>query len=437
MNEIKTRTDSYTISYQAVIFIMMMSGYKGIAYYISAIFLILLMLKFIRKNKNKISINKSWNDFVFFIIYYTITSITFYYDANNFRVYMIYYIILFSPLLIMQHLLNNESKKTAIDSLKCFIIVFIAFCLISIVYYIINPGTARDMAAHLVEERLAIGGGYSLAYAAAILGVYLFSKVINGRIKKQKYVILIIVICTVLVILTESAITLFAMLIGYVISIITKNSEEHRKAISKITKGVFVVIVVIFLLSIIMGNKYEIADYILDFTSGKNDEVIYKRITEVVNEIVYGKSTRHVDVRSNTLTQSINIIKEYPLFGIGYKYGNVFSIGKYMYNMGNHSEILDSIARYGIIGGYFLLMPYFRTMKLIFKKNFGCVVTIFLMMYFNPFISFHTNAIMFFVIPIVEELLKRRDNTNERNEEDSEMEVKKIKNSKHFKYKLR
>ena len=77
--------------------------------------------------------------------------------------------------------------------------------------------------------------------------------------------------------------------------------------------------------------------------------------------------------------------------------------------MGHHSEVLDSFARYGLIGGILWLTPYFMTIKQIIRTNFGCAMTILIMMFFNPFLSFHSNAVMFMFIPLFEEVLKRRE----------------------------
>lgn len=406
----KKDTSILLILYQVAIYILMISGYKGGAYYISFGFIGLFVLKVFINTKGKIPTNKSWNSFMLFLVFYSATSL-YYFDERNFYVYLIYYTIVFFPILISEYLKTRSTTEMMIKSLRCFTLVLLGFCLIATGYYLANPGLARDMAAHQVEERMAIGGGYSLAYASAIMCVYLFSKMINKRIEKKFHYILICLICAYLVYLTESSLTFFAMLVGLLVSIIARGKETEENTTNGIVKFVFIGVVFVIIASIVVYNKYAIANWVLDFTAGKNDNVIFSRMEEIVNELVYGKTTAHVEKRSGTLTDSIEIFKKNPIIGMGYKYGNVFSLGK-EFGMGNHSEILDAFARYGVIGGCFWLTPYFVTLKKIFKKNLGCVIAILMMMYFNPFLSFHSNAMMFLFIPLFEEILDRRDKKN-------------------------
>lgn len=410
MNEllIKSKdTSNLLIIYQIVIYISMLSGYRGIAYYISLAFIGLFVVRIITRRGGSIPTNKSWNNFMLFLVFYAITSLI-KLNKANLIVYLMYYTILFFPILITEYLKTESTTETMIKSLKYFMYIFIIFCLISIGYYLSNPGLARDMAAHLTEGRLAIGGGYSLAYAAAVICVYIFSKMLNNRINKSLRYILICVVCFWLVYLTESSITFFAMFIGMTISIVAKGRETSKSTVNDFYKFCFIGILIITLISVIIYNKYSVAEWILNFTNGKDDHILYSRIEEIVNKMVYGKTNFHVDHRGNTLEKSIEVFKRYPIFGIGYKYGHVFKLGK-QFGIGNHSEILDSFARYGIVGGYLWLAPYFRTLKLIFKKNIGCAITILIMMYYNPFASFHSNAVMFLFIPLFEEVLNRKE----------------------------
>lgn len=398
-------TSFLIIVYQMILYIAMISGYKGIAYYISFGTVILIFRKMVKKN-GSISTNKSWNNIMFFLFYYTLTSLI-NLDVGNYVIYLIYYIIIFFPMLMAEYLKSRTSTVMIKKSLICFTVVFIGFCLISIGYYLLNPGFAREMAANAAENRVAIGGGYQLAYASAILCVYISSKMINKKIKRKLIYILLCVVCFCLVYLTESSITFLAMLVGIIISLITKKKEgENKYTENDVLKWMIMGIVIITLVVVIVYYKHIIAEAILDFTEGNKSNIVYSRIEEIINKFVYGKTNYHVDKRSDTLTQSIDIFKKYPIFGMGYRYGYVFSVGEAL-GMGNHSEILDSLAKYGIVGGYLWLMPYFRTLKQIIHKNFGCVVTILIMMYFNPFASFHSNAVMFLFIPLYEEMLKR------------------------------
>lgn len=408
MTTIKDRkTSNLFIIVQLVMYATMLSGYRGVAYYIAIVADFLLLVEIIGTSKGKISTNKSWNSFMLFMVFYTATSLI-NFHPDNYYVYAAYYVLLFFPLLIFEYL-KKSSTETIQKSLKCFMIVFFCFCVVAICFYIANPGLGREIAAQSIENSMAIGGGYLLAYAAAILGVYFFSKMINGRIEKKTRYIFLCITCACLVYLTQSSITTLAMFAGVVISLLMKGRETSEDRMKDLVRYGFIAVFAILLTAIVIYNKYVIAEWILNLVEGKDERnILYRRIEEIVNSFVYGKNTWHYDVRNKTLTNSIDLIKQYPLFGIGYKYGYVYAQGMY-WGLGNHSEILDALARYGIIGGFLWLYPYFRTIKQIFRKNLGTAVTVLMMMYFNPFLSFHSNAVMFMVIPLFEELFKRKE----------------------------
>lgn len=402
----QNRTSNSLVFYQLILYVAMISGYKGIAYYISLVAIFLFFVEILATNKGKLPTNKSWNHFMLFMAFYIVTSL-FNLNVQNLYVYSAYYILVFFPILICEYL-KMMSSSMILRSLKCFLIVFACFCIIAIGFYIANPGLAREMAGQEIEDQMAIGGGYLLAYAAAILGVYFFSKLINKRISRRPAYIVFCIICVCVVYLTQSSITTLAMFIGIVISLIMKGRETSGNPIEGVLKIGFIGIFVFILVCVIVYNKYAIAEWVLDFIEGKDSNVLFKRIGEIVNSFVYGKKSWHYEDRTETLTESIALIKQYPIFGVGYKYGYVYSQGMY-WGLGNHSEILDALARYGIVGGVLWLSPYFRTLKQIFRKNLGCAITILMLMYFNPFVSFHSNAVMFFFIPLCEEILRRRN----------------------------
>ena len=185
---------------------------------------------------------------------------------------MIIYILTFLPLLISCNMIECAPPKTMVNALKCCLAVFMFFCIISIYYYLKNPGLARDMASHQVEGKLAIGGGYSLAYAMAIIGVYIFSKLVNKRIKKSFSAFTVVVICLILVFLTESMITLISMIAGLIISIFTINNENEKLTSKVFFRLLFIVLIISIVAFWVVSNKYEIEEWILKRTS-TTDEI--------------------------------------------------------------------------------------------------------------------------------------------------------------------
>ena len=408
MNRIqKKETSNYFILYQLVLYAAMISGYKGVAYYIAIGAICFILIKIFMNNGWNIPVNNSYKCFLVFIVFYTVTAyINF--RRGTYVTYFAYYNILFFVIVITEYLKQCSTREMIIKSIKCFMFVYMTFCIIAIVYYLKNPGLARDMASHDVEENLAIGGGYFLAYGSAVMCVYLFSKMINGKLKNKLSVIIICAIMSYLVFLTESTITFLALIVGFISSIIFKGSEDDSNSKNIVLKNFIILIIAFICIILVVYNKYAIGEWILNILNKQEYNIIYSRITDMINNLIYGTTNIHVDARSNTLSQSIEIIKQHPMIGMGYEYGYDFNMGKYL-GIGNHSEILDAFARYGIFAGCLWLFPYFNTIQLIFKKNIGCVITILIMMFFNPFLSFHSNMAMFFLIPLVEELINTKN----------------------------
>ena len=72
-NILKNKDESISIIiYQVALYITMLSGYKGIAYYIAFFFVALFFGKIVIRTGGKIPTNKSWNSFMLFLVFYSI-----------------------------------------------------------------------------------------------------------------------------------------------------------------------------------------------------------------------------------------------------------------------------------------------------------------------------------------------------------------------------
>ena len=102
--------------------------------------------------------------------------------------------------------------------------------------------------------------------------------------------------------------------------------------------------------------------------------------------------------------RSIDGFLENPIFGNGYKFGNVFNTDDDS-GVGNHSSIMDSLSQYGIIGSIpyflFLLYPWKRSKK--YKYDSYHLVSYYTLLFLNPvFNCYHTMLIVYFIIPALE-----------------------------------
>ncbi len=105
-----------------------------------------------------------------------------------------------------------------------------------------------------------------------------------------------------------------------------------------------------------------------------------------------------------TLERSFETFVDSPLLGIGYKYGNSFTLCK-QNGVGSHSELLDALAKYGIIGGVPLLLVFFFQVRTICRSstsfsNIPFIILFIILFTFNPFLCAQTNWGLFLLIPM-------------------------------------
>ena len=136
---------------------------------------------------------------------------------------------------------------------------------------------------------------------------------------------------------------------------------------------------------------------------GHNEYLMLRRVKSLLQNYFFNFQTRHFSERTGLVKASFELFTESPIFGHGYKYGNVFSAGK-AYGIGNHSELLDSLARYGLTGALPLFGIYYFSAKEYMKKHPGILVCFFMLVMFNPFITFASNLVLMLIIPVSEHL---------------------------------
>lgn len=375
------------------------SGYRGVLNYIAAFFVLAILTLSLIQSNGKIRKDTKTLCIIFFMIFYTLTSFI-NLDLEYFITYFIYNILIFSPVVMCNIIIRTQNDYIVKKTLKYTIAIWVLIGIITLVTSIISPSIARQAAAYQEQFSGRIFGGYNYAFGSALLLVYLFSNILRGNIKgiMRGFAITLCALLFVVIYLTESTLTTFASIIGIVVCVFIDGRDILvQNVFGKLIKIVFFVALLFLGYSILKQN----VDAVMMWINRRSDTLFFYRIGEILRSFFYSDTTGHVELRSSLITTSWGYFCQSPLLGWGYKYGNVFSLGKEM-GIGNHSEIFDTLARYGIIGGLPLFMIYINGVKPFIKNYIGVLSTLLILMLFNPFMTFSSFLILFYVIPLFE-----------------------------------
>ena len=272
-----------------------------------------------------------------------------------------------------------------------------------------NAYTSLDVNARRIADHtgdygvIAIGGGYGFAYALSLLGVFLFDALRNGRIQKQSRKILaavMIVFIALVVYETLSTITLVAFVFGLLVSLIIlpvrKDPLRGSNAAQVVLFTILVFVILVLLLPVI-GN-------LLISISAGNTTVLGDRLQSLGNMLAGAGDGDYAEGRLSIPLKSINTFLKNPLIGVAHQHGNGFYRPKY-FGVGNHSEWVDALANFGLIGGIPYLYIYFKTLKDDYtgsdQLGLGLAATFLLMGTFNPFRTMQSSIIFFLLIPLL------------------------------------
>lgn len=402
------------IGLSAIVFIIYslyyISGYSGPMhnYIIVALFLI---WNFIAAIEDIRAYNYAVGSKVFlwlflFLLYYFFSSFIIA-DLVYTLEYVIIYFCLYGTAIQYRYYYFRNSQKEIRTIIYMLIMGFVIFSLSAISFYTINPSAARILAAdYYAFDSIAIGGGYSIAFGASILSVYFFEMILRRKNLERKYFlafVFLFVLFEILLIKTESTTTLIANIFGILMGIIVKMYNSGK---GRIENKILISAVIIITFLVVVLNINEIGKFIVDITANGTDNVLIRRFNRIGQKMQYqgvgAGYTNYVDERFGTISKSWNTFLQNPVFGVGYKCGNIFSRLE-EFGVGTHSEFVDVLAQYGFVGFFFWIMFISSAIKYqnnSFKCN-GWKATLLIMLIFNPFRSFHGYVAAFFLIPIM------------------------------------
>lgn len=298
------------------------------------------------------------------------------------------------------------------------LLTFAFFAVKAILFFLQNPSAARILAANYYAfENTSIGGGYRLAFGAAILSVGFFEMLINGRVKvslfRKVLCYLIVLLFVFLLIKTESTITLISALFGMAVAVVNKiaygqtldrRGNPRRKILGT------TLIVCLLLLAILNVNN--IGKWMMDLTEDSMEEVLGRRFYRIGEKLYYFGSenavSNYVDTRLKTAIDSWRVFLKYPIFGVGYKCGNVFR-SLAAYGVGTHSTFFDMLAQHGIVGAS-MFFAFIGTALRKIHRDTRCscyVIALFIMMTLNPFNCFQGYFSLLTLLPLLGSLFDK------------------------------
>jgi hypothetical protein len=380
----------------------MLSGLKGIANYASFTCVIVILAVWIIGQSGRIKYNRQLICVFMFLLFYAMTSFV-NMHVDFFITEFSYYVISFSPVVIALLIEQREDKNAALCLVKITLFFWLLMCLRSISMYIANPNLARIAAADQSIVSGMIFGGYQFTFASALLCVYLFSvakknyEMISNRMRFALYVFCVLLFVEIY--LTQSTVSTLGTIVGIITVLFLETKTENKK--NRVVR-----ILIFCVLAIVCFVTFTISlEAIYIWLVQHSENLLFYRLKEVVDAFVYDSPSRHYAKRTDTITESLSTFINNPILGVGYKYGNVTSIGRSIYGVGNHSEFFDAMAQFGIIGGVPFLLTYYLPIKKYCMKNIGVVITLVILIVCNPFCYFLTNLIMMLFIPISSKLL--------------------------------
>lgn len=345
--------------------------------------------------------------FTFFIVCFGILSFL---ESNKLLAikYLFNYVKIFSPYLIYQYysLENNTDKLERIyNGIANILTVWIV---IATGYFVLHSGAAAKIASGQWEQPyLALAGGQWLAYGVSVYCVFLTWKILNVEKKLKDFIVLFVSL--LFLVLVQSTITILVCIMGVaccVVIYVLKNTVRKIRYVVLVGILGIVLIVGMFFYNDIMERAYVISQ---GWQLTNSDKILI-RIKQVV-EILYGRlpaSTTSSVIRIGTYITSIKIFLSNIVVGECIDVGVIPGAG----HIGNHSELLDALARWGVfLGGgycYAFFSPFFVQIKNHSKYIIGVVVIALGIL--NPVVSYQLTTVVLLIIPLYNTLINKRKN---------------------------
>lgn len=230
-----------------------------------------------------------------------------------------------------------------------------------------------------VESWSASGiGGYGMIYSLVLYSVILLFEMLNCSKKRFALILINYILSVITVIMAGYSIALIGVVVGALLVLLIKGKETKN-----ILTAVLISIVAILIWSAI---KEYFASFVTNIASG----TLYEdKVNDVIDSITGQEATGTLKDRTDLYAYSWQGFLSSPIFG---------TIASKNPQIGGHSLLLDTLARFGLIGFITLLYILLYLPITCIRKNVGFTLSLALMVTMIFVIS--TNTVSAAMAPI-------------------------------------
>ena len=239
-----------------------------------------------------------------------------------------------------------DKVKILKRQIVCITIYLIAIIGNSIFKLIENPLISRELAGASFENAGVFMAGYSIIYSSVFIIPFLYFVLLTrrGLTKSKKIVLLTIIVAgSFMIVMAQYTIALI-LLSGLLII--------HHLLFAKINvriNGILIILLVIFVSIVII---FPLIEDEVAISVGDKLNFLNNRINQLKSYVLGQKQDSDVlGIRPTLYRNSFDTFKENPIWGVG---RNVQDKGI----VGEHSEILDLLARHGLLGALFFSLSF-------------------------------------------------------------------------------
>lgn len=335
-----------------------------------------------------------------FVVVKTTTNGEGLFNTQAFNSYIL--LMMYSLYLSIKHSENEREKQTYYWVCMSGYIVTIVY---SIIHLVSNPLASRIAATGSKASGGVVGiGGFDTVYGTVFLVFTFLYNIEKSRNKRKRFINISFLVISLIFIVMASYATAFVLVaIGLVMYFFNKNRI--------LSISIFISLVIIFCF------RENIGLVIMNSSKGISySNTLSTKIYQIGYIIKYGESTGTLagsSGRINMMLNSIQVFFENPITG---------AYGSYDVSIGGHSELFDTLARFGLCGfipivcfwiGFFLDVKEVCLIK-DSQKYIHIIATLYLLLsILNP--SLYTQQLLplFIILPIsLEDYSKKELLTN-------------------------
>lgn len=409
------KTTNKTIQYMLMLFILFtltpffQRNYPQLYIGILLLTTLLLCLKnVISSLENKLE-KKDLN--IFFIVCSWLFIIFIYYLYNSFQTFRgnFYNVFLFYfNFVILIYVKNNFKTSSNYRKLYILLIIVLTNTISNIYLMIKDPVSSKYYTGNvkIFVEKYDYSNLMDITHVTAtvLLVPSLIYLYLNIKDKSVKLLALTTLLGLVyLVYLSSSFITLLSLIITYVFWTILKSKNL-------ITKYLNLTLLLILILILFFMKNY-IMNYLISISLKSSNFFYTQRLNEVYQFMLGNSKDGSLSERMDNIKISLQTFYQNFLTGRGFIYSsNVNETG-----IGMHSQLIDDLARFGLIGLLFTISIFYIYIKL-FKKSRGhsyinfTVVLFTVLSLINPTISIPVGTVLFIVNPLIIQLVSENKN---------------------------